>query len=155
LLFSRLRTAYSCAEKKQPFTVTFYSVVLQAFHYARMLVRYPGENQSELESLRLHIAFARSQAWTPSAWKPAYELRNKRNGLRSTVWDGKFDQEIFELISKSDHDHCGICWLTFSPAKGHLQEGWFNGQSWICNTCHRLFIQTNDPEAALAQLERV
>jgi hypothetical protein len=119
-----------------------------------MLINYPGEQFTSLESLRLNISNAREQQWKYGTWKPTHVLRNKKNGLRSFTLEPAFDTIHFELVSSSDHDHCDICWLTFSSSEGHLHAGHFNGESWICPSCHELFIDTPDPETAIQKFEK-
>jgi hypothetical protein len=117
-----------------------------------MLVKYPGTNLTSLSYLRQGIASARQTTWRPAAWKPTLLLRKKKDGQILFTQDTGFDTTLYELIREIDHDHCDICWLTFSPGEGHLHQGYFNGESWICETCHRLFIATGDPEAELKKL---
>ena len=40
-----------------------------------------------------------------------------------------------------DHDHCEICWNTFSKHSCDLQEGYYEPQSksWICPNCYNAF----------------
>ena len=106
----------------------------------------------ELASLRQNISSARNRQWIHAVWYPAILLLDKKNGLRETVYDTNYDREKYELIAAGDHDHCDICWLTFSKAREHLQKGYFSGEGWICETCYGLFIDTDDPEKNILAL---
>lgn len=52
-----------------------------------------------------------------------------------------------ELIPKKysnklpEHDHCELCWATFSENPNDLQAGYYerNSKSWICNDCYNSF----------------
>lgn len=40
-----------------------------------------------------------------------------------------------------DHQHCELCWATFSQCSGDLHSGYYevDSESWICKECYDSF----------------
>lgn len=39
-----------------------------------------------------------------------------------------------------DHEHCALCWQKISKYPGDQQEGYFDGEDWLCIDCYNKYI---------------
>jgi hypothetical protein len=39
-----------------------------------------------------------------------------------------------------DHEHCALCWRTISENPVHQQEGYTDGEDWLCIECYNKYI---------------
>lgn len=76
-------------------------------------------------------------------WKPRDALVSA-DGSRATIYTGQdYDPAKWVLRRRfSDHDHCQVCnWLFIDSQGDDHALGYTNGYNWLCDECHRLFIQ--------------
>ena len=114
----------------------------------------PNKGEIELNYLLEQVEWARQDNYELKDWFPGKALIEK-NGGGSRLFTGQsFDDKHFEL--KEDgwtHDHCEICFETLSDS--NEKEGYFNGQIWICKSCHELFIEPADINGTVNRLEKI
>lgn len=118
----------------------------------------PNKGEIELDYLLESVEWARKDKYELKKWFARKALIDK-NGGSSRLYTGQsFDNQYIEL--KEDgwtHDHCEICSTTLSNLDESTieNEGYFNGQCWICKSCHELFIEAIDLKESIDRLKKI
>jgi hypothetical protein len=101
-----------------------------------------GDDWDE-DYIRFMLRDMRDGEFQRARWAPRDALVLK-DGSRATIYTGQeYDPEKMILRRNFwDHDHCQVCnWLFIgSEGEDHVL-GYTNGYNWLCDECHRLFIQ--------------
>jgi hypothetical protein len=122
----------------------------------KTFVTIPNKGKIELSYLLDMVGHLRQFTWTYRAWKPTPALIDKSNGSSRQYVGQTFDPKYFDLVNDGwTHDHCEICAQTISDKNGYGDnEGYVseNGD-WLCNGCHKLFIEPSDLEATIDSLK--
>lgn len=122
------------------------------------------DGEIELEYLTGNIEEARSISnnWELKLWKSKSQpaLMNKSGGFAQLYHGQTFDPMYFSLGEHTlTHDHCLICWKTITDWKDSEEpvdnEGYSDGDNWICKNCYTNFVKPEDYKTVLDNLERV
>ncbi len=109
----------------------------------------------ELEYLRESAEALRGRSWDRRHWFARPALMDLSSGGSSLYVGQDYDLTSFKVqLDVWNHDHCEVCWQTLSDegSTNALSEGYFDGSSWICLSCHQFFVEPNDLKAAMVQL---
>ena|ERR1700722_6221909 len=94
---------------------------------------------------RMDIIQDRSIVWTKKRFETAAGIWISLEGGGRMLRKAKKGEEIPEgaTLDKAawDHEHCMLCWQTISEHPSYQQEGYTDGEKWLCIDCHDKYIK--------------
>jgi hypothetical protein len=92
--------------------------------------------------------YSRKFQWEKRAWAPRDALVRCSDNKIFLYFGQPYDAEQYKLVKGAwNEDRCGICWwkLTDLNEPEH-DEGYTNGQDWLCTECYERFVRSGSPE---------
>lgn len=87
--------------------------------------------------------------WEKRRWQPRDALVRRSNHKLRSYTGEPYDPEQFDLVKGAwTEDRCAICsWKLCESDAIDCQEGYTNGQDWLCTECFDKFIRPGRPDA--------
>lgn len=91
--------------------------------------------------------YSRKFQWEKRAWAPRDALV-RRSDSKIFLYSGQnFDPEQMDLVKGGwNEDRCGICWWKLGDLNApEHDQGYTNGQDWLCTDCYERFVKPDRP----------
>lgn len=92
---------------------------------------------------QIKIVEDNSIIWTKKVFKKAdgYSINSEKGNLLGKIVEG-VEIPLDALIEKDawSHEHCRLCWSTISEELNDFNEGYTNGNDWVCMDCYNKYL---------------
>ncbi len=113
----------------------------------RDYVEIHGELFSSVSVREFSDYYSQKFQWEKRAWAPRDALV-RRSDKKIFLYSGQvYDPEQMELVKGAwNEDRCGICWWKLADLnEPEHDEGYTNGQDWLCRECYERFVRKDPP----------
>ena len=112
----------------------------------------------ESEQLLHSILYSRQFKWEAKEWTNLDAMRPLEGGETLQYIEELFDPEEYELLKDGwNKEQCFICMRSISDEESDSSDksGHTNGDVWMCNSCHSMFMGEEHPFDITSKLERI
>ncbi len=91
---------------------------------------------------QLELAQDSSRRWQRQKFVPQDAVKLQIEG-RTVFRRVRVEENVNEetLIAGGwEHEHCCLCWKTISLREGHENEGYTDGEEWLCKDCYEKYL---------------
>jgi len=91
---------------------------------------------------QVELAQSNSHRWQRQTFiaQDAVKLQIEGMTMLRQVRVGETINEGTLIVGGWEHEHCGLCWKTISQREGHENEGYTDGEEWLCPNCYEKYI---------------
>lgn len=73
--------------------------------------------------------------------QPGYWIKVPGGRLLTRLWpNGQLPEGATLQDGAWDHEHCRLCWKKIMEKGGDFQEGYTDGQDWVCPDCYVKYV---------------